>query len=79
MYADTTKIDMTPANILAETSAQVVKILKSPGCRYVFVTACWSLRSYVHRKNPVFVKSPEVAVEVATSFGKDRSDLYLFS
>jgi GTPase len=27
------KIDMTPANILKETVQQVVKILKSPGCR----------------------------------------------
>ncbi|THV05041.1 GTP-binding protein 1 [Dendrothele bispora CBS 962.96] len=50
-----TKIDMTPANVMAETIKQVVKILKSPGCR----------------KNPVFVKSSETAVEVATAFGKD--------
>ena len=27
------KIDMTPPNVLAETVKQVVKILKSPGCR----------------------------------------------
>ncbi|KAJ7287523.1 GTP-binding protein 1 [Mycena rebaudengoi] len=51
-----TKIDMTPPNVLAETIKQVVKILKSPGCR----------------KNPVFVKTVETAVEVATAFGKDR-------
>ncbi|KAF9268874.1 P-loop containing nucleoside triphosphate hydrolase protein [Marasmius fiardii PR-910] len=51
-----TKIDMTPANVMAETIKQVVKILKSPGCR----------------KTPVFVKSSETAVEVATTFGKNR-------
>ncbi|KAK7472562.1 hypothetical protein VKT23_000677 [Stygiomarasmius scandens] len=51
-----TKIDMTPANVMAETIKQVVKILKSPGCR----------------KIPVFVKSSEAAVEVATAFGKDK-------
>jgi len=28
------KIDMTPPNIQTETIKQVVKILKSPGCRY---------------------------------------------
>lgn len=50
------KIDMTPPNVLAETIKQIVKILKSPGCR----------------KMPVFVKSSETAVEIATSFGKDR-------
>jgi GTPase len=48
-----TKIDMTPPNVLAETVKQVVKILKSPGCR----------------KTPVFVKSLEMAVELASSFG----------
>ncbi|KAF4620322.1 hypothetical protein D9613_000686 [Agrocybe pediades] len=51
-----TKIDMTPPNVLAETVKQVVKILKSPGCR----------------KTPVFVKSIETAVEISTSFGKER-------
>lgn len=51
-----TKIDMTPPNVLAETVKQVVKILKSPGCR----------------KTPVFVKSVETAVELSTSFGTDR-------
>ena len=30
-----TKIDMTPANVLAETIKHVVKVLKSPGCRLV--------------------------------------------
>jgi hypothetical protein len=47
---------MTPPNVLAETVKQVVKILKSPGCR----------------KTPVFVKSMETAVEVAMSFGKEK-------
>ncbi|KAF6761285.1 GTP-binding protein 1 [Ephemerocybe angulata] len=51
-----TKIDMTPPNVLAETIKQVVKILKSPGCR----------------KTPVFVKSVETAVEISTTFGSDR-------
>ncbi|KAJ7647327.1 GTP-binding protein 1 [Roridomyces roridus] len=51
-----TKIDMTPPNVLAETIKQVVKILKSPGCR----------------KAPVFVKDVETAVEISTTFGKDR-------
>ncbi|TCD71239.1 hypothetical protein EIP91_011717 [Steccherinum ochraceum] len=51
-----TKIDMTPANILAETIKQVTKILKSPGCR----------------KTPVFVKSMEVAIEVSQVFAKER-------
>ncbi|KAF7321313.1 GTP-binding protein 1 [Mycena kentingensis (nom. inval.)] len=51
-----TKVDMTPANVLAETIKQVVKILKSPGCR----------------KTPVFVKSVETAVEISAAFGKDR-------
>ncbi|KAH6913816.1 GTP-binding protein 1 [Coprinopsis sp. MPI-PUGE-AT-0042] len=51
-----TKVDMTPPNVLAETIKQVVKILKSPGCR----------------KTPVFVKSVETAVEIATSFGSDK-------
>jgi GTPase len=28
-----TKVDMTPANVLEQTVKQLVKILKSPGCR----------------------------------------------
>jgi len=50
------KIDMTPPNILEETLKQIVKILKSPGCR----------------KTPVFVKDAEVAVEVSQSFTHER-------
>ncbi|KII92911.1 hypothetical protein PLICRDRAFT_104001 [Plicaturopsis crispa FD-325 SS-3] len=52
-----TKIDMTPPNKLAETLKQVVKILKSPGCR---------------RKTPVFVKNMEMAVELSQSFARDK-------
>ncbi|KAF9049742.1 GTP-binding protein 1 [Panaeolus papilionaceus] len=51
-----TKIDMTPPNILAETIKQVSKILQSPGCR----------------KTPVFVKSLETSVALATSFGNEK-------
>lgn len=53
---------MTPPNILAETIKQVVKILKSPGCR----------------KTPVFVKSSETAVELSQVFAKERSALTSF-
>jgi GTPase len=49
-----TKIDMTPPNILNETTKQIVKILKSPGCR----------------KTPVFVNSMEVAVESSQTFAQ---------
>ncbi|OJA13059.1 hypothetical protein AZE42_01886 [Rhizopogon vesiculosus] len=51
-----TKIDMTPPNVLAETTKQVVKILKSPGCR----------------KTPVFVNSMEVAVESSQTFAQHK-------
>ncbi|KAF9244941.1 P-loop containing nucleoside triphosphate hydrolase protein [Melanogaster broomeanus] len=51
-----TKIDMTPPNIIAETTKQVVKILKSPGCR----------------KMPVFVNSAEIAVELSQTFARHR-------
>ncbi|KAH9858681.1 P-loop containing nucleoside triphosphate hydrolase protein [Lenzites betulinus] len=51
-----TKIDMTPANVLAKTVEQVSKILRSPGCR----------------KTPVFVKSMECAAAVSQAFGKER-------
>ncbi|KZT43641.1 P-loop containing nucleoside triphosphate hydrolase protein [Sistotremastrum suecicum HHB10207 ss-3] len=51
-----TKIDMTPPNILAETVQQVTKILKSPGCR----------------KQPVFVKSMEQAVELPEVFAQEK-------
>ncbi|KZS98433.1 P-loop containing nucleoside triphosphate hydrolase protein [Sistotremastrum niveocremeum HHB9708] len=51
-----TKIDMTPPNILAETVEQVTKILKSLGCR----------------KQPVFVKSMEQAVELPEVFAQEK-------
>ncbi|QRW03853.1 Elongation factor Tu GTP binding domain [Ceratobasidium sp. AG-Ba] len=51
-----TKIDMTPANVLQDTIKQVVKILKSPGCR----------------KTPVFVKSMEQVVELSRVFTTER-------
>ncbi|TFK54207.1 GTP-binding protein 1 [Heliocybe sulcata] len=51
-----TKVDMTPPNILAETIKQVVKVLKSPGCR----------------KTPVFVKSTEMAIELSQVFANER-------
>ncbi|KAG1737668.1 P-loop containing nucleoside triphosphate hydrolase protein [Suillus lakei] len=51
-----TKIDMTPPNILNETTKQVVKILKSPGCR----------------KTPVFVNSMEVAIESSQTFAQHK-------
>ncbi|KAJ7072321.1 P-loop containing nucleoside triphosphate hydrolase protein [Mycena amicta] len=50
-----TKVHIHPSAD-TETIKQVVKILKSPGCR----------------KNPVFVKSIETAVEISAAFGKDR-------
>ncbi|KIL66188.1 hypothetical protein M378DRAFT_186026 [Amanita muscaria Koide BX008] len=51
-----TKIDMTPANVMQKNIQEVVKILKSPGCRKV----------------PVFVKSQEMAVELATCYAKEK-------
>jgi GTPase len=51
-----TKIDMTPENVMQKNIQEVVKILKSPGCR----------------KTPVFVKSQEIAVELATCFAAER-------
>ncbi|KAG8862481.1 hypothetical protein FRB96_001552 [Tulasnella sp. 330] len=52
-----TKVDMTPPNVLEETKKQVMKILRSPGCR----------------KTPVFVKNLETAIEISQTFTKDRS------
>lgn len=53
---DKCQIDMTPPNVMAETLKQVIKILKSPGCR----------------KTPVLVKTIESAVEIAQSFSKEK-------
>ncbi|KAG8932843.1 hypothetical protein FRC02_000454 [Tulasnella sp. 418] len=51
-----TKVDMTPTNVLEETKKQVVKIMKSPGCR----------------KLPVFVQNMETAVRISQSFTRER-------
>ncbi|KAF8625439.1 hypothetical protein AX15_005396 [Amanita polypyramis BW_CC] len=51
-----TKIDMTPANVMQKNIQEVVKILKSPGCR----------------KTPVFVKTQEIAIELAACFAAER-------
>ncbi|KAL0254160.1 hypothetical protein I308_101540 [Cryptococcus tetragattii IND107] len=49
-----TKIDMTPPNILEQTVNMLTKVLKSPACRRV----------------PVFVNSPQEAVDCARYLGK---------
>ncbi len=70
---------MTPPNILAETVKQVVKILKSPGCRYVYLNKLQYDGLIVNlRKTPVFVKSIETAVETAASFGTEKSIILNF-
>ncbi|KAI9184300.1 hypothetical protein H9P43_003353 [Blastocladiella emersonii ATCC 22665] len=50
------KVDMCPANVLEATLKQLLKILKSPGCR----------------KIPMFVRTPEDVVRVSCSFVSDR-------
>lgn len=52
-----TKVDMTPANVLEQTIQQLVKILKSPGCRKV----------------PVFVKNDGMSCELAQNFVKEKA------
>ncbi|MBW0478102.1 hypothetical protein O181_017817 [Austropuccinia psidii MF-1] len=52
-----TKVDMTPINVLEQTLKQLVKILKSPGCRKV----------------PVFVKDDGMSCELAQNFVKERA------
>lgn len=52
-----TKVDMTPANVLEQTVKQLVKILKSPGCRKV----------------PVFVKNEGMSCELAQTFIKEKA------
>ncbi|KAH9818351.1 P-loop containing nucleoside triphosphate hydrolase protein [Melampsora americana] len=56
VVAIVTKVDMTPANVLDQTLKQLVKILKSPGCRKV----------------PVFVKNDGMACEVSQRFIQER-------
>ncbi|KAA1121243.1 hypothetical protein PGTUg99_028130 [Puccinia graminis f. sp. tritici] len=52
-----TKVDMTPANVLEQTVKQLVKILKSPGCRKV----------------PVFVKNEGMSSELAQTFIQEKA------
>lgn len=51
-----TKIDICPPNILAETIAQITKIMRSPGARKV----------------PVFVKTRDECIDTATQFVSHR-------
>ncbi|KAK4687741.1 hypothetical protein P7C73_g2373, partial [Tremellales sp. Uapishka_1] len=48
-----TKVDMTPPNILKQTVDMLVKVLKSPGCRRI----------------PVFINTPQEAVDCARLLG----------
>ncbi|RXK40989.1 GTP-binding protein 1 [Tremella mesenterica] len=48
-----TKIDMTPPNILKQTVDMLVKVLRSPGCRRI----------------PIFVNTPQQAVDCARFLG----------
>ncbi|GAA5820602.1 hypothetical protein JCM11251_003070 [Rhodosporidiobolus azoricus] len=52
-----TKVDMTPPPVYEQTCKQLVKILKSPGCR----------------KKPLWVKDHGMAVEVAQSFAAEKT------
>jgi hypothetical protein len=65
---------MTPPNKLEETLSQVVKILRSRGCRRVL--SLDSLAPFspetTSRKNPVFVKSIEAAIEVSQIYAKEK-------
>ncbi|KAG0144970.1 hypothetical protein CROQUDRAFT_659278 [Cronartium quercuum f. sp. fusiforme G11] len=56
VVAIVTKVDMTPSNVLEQTLKQLVKILKSPGCRKV----------------PVFIKNNGMACEVSQNFIQER-------
>ncbi|GAA5921704.1 hypothetical protein JCM3775_001775 [Rhodotorula graminis] len=52
-----TKVDMTPAPVYEQTVKQLVKILKSPGCR----------------KKPVFVNDEGMACELASGFAAEKA------
>jgi len=56
VFVVVTKIDMCPANILAETMKLLCRILKSPGCR----------------KIPVIVSSQDDVIVSATNFTSER-------
>ncbi|GAA5925577.1 uncharacterized protein JCM15063_005062 [Sporobolomyces koalae] len=52
-----TKVDMTPPHVYEQTCKQLVKILKSPGCR----------------KKPVFVKDEGMAAELAVHYSAEKA------
>ncbi|GAA5887895.1 hypothetical protein JCM6882_000789 [Rhodosporidiobolus microsporus] len=52
-----TKVDMTPPPVYEQTIKQLVKILKSPGCR----------------KKPVFVRDHGMSCELAQSFAAEKT------
>lgn len=64
---------MTPANVMQKNIQDVVKILKSPGCRYVAPDGSMASLNYCHSKTPVFVKSQEMSVELAQCFTTEKS------
>ena len=67
---------MTPPNKLEETLSQVVKILRSRGCRRVLIEfpTPFLTNTPVSSKNPVFVKSIEAAIEVSQVYAKEKSE-----
>ena len=67
------QIDMTPANVMQKNIQDVVKILKSPGCRYVAPDGSMAFLNYRPSKTPVFVKSQEMSVELAQCFTTEKS------
>jgi GTPase len=56
VYVIVTKVDMCPANVLADTLSTIQRLLKSPGCR----------------KIPVMVSSEEDVIMSATNFATER-------
>ena len=70
---------MTPPNKLEETLSQVVKILRSRGCRRVLIGFPTPFLANIpaSRKNPVFVKSIEAAIEVSQVYAKEKSEHFL--
>lgn len=71
---------MTPAHVLEQTVKQLVKVLKSPGCRSVPpqpVHHGWAMLNWcclrICRKIPVFVESMEQAVNCASYLHSERS------
>ena len=67
---------MTPPNKLEETLSQVVKILRSRGCRRVLIGFPTLFLANIpnSRKNPVFVKSIEAAIEISQVYAKEKSE-----